>query len=88
MIELRVKSGFSGIVFMSLVAIAGCSGAPTTDATTDDAAGQAAANSNPAKLIVALLPDENAATIIQDNEGLSDYLAETLDKEIELAFDL
>ena len=80
MIELRVQPGFSGIVFMGLVAIAGCSGASTIDGTSD----QAAVDGDPAKLIVALLPDENAATIIQDNEGLSDYLAETLDKEIEL----
>ncbi|MEM6427390.1 MAG: phosphate/phosphite/phosphonate ABC transporter substrate-binding protein [Cyanobacteria bacterium P01_D01_bin.128] len=84
MIELRVKQGFSGIFLMGLVAIAGCSGASTVDATADDASDQAAANSNPDKLVVALLPDENAATIIQDNEGLSNYLAETLNKEIEL----
>ncbi|MEL6401873.1 MAG: phosphate/phosphite/phosphonate ABC transporter substrate-binding protein [Cyanobacteria bacterium J06626_4] len=84
MIELRVKPGFSGIVFMGLVAIAGCSGASTINDTADGTSDQAAADGNPAKLIVALLPDENAATIIQDNEGLSDYLAETLDKEIEL----
>ncbi|MGD1943720.1 MAG: phosphate/phosphite/phosphonate ABC transporter substrate-binding protein [Leptolyngbyaceae cyanobacterium] len=84
MIELRVKQGFSGVVLMGLVAIAGCSGSSTVDAPADGASDQAAANGNPAKLIVALLPDENAATIIQDNEGLSSYLAETLDKEIEL----
>ena len=88
MIELRVKPGFAGIVLMGAMAIAGCSGVSTldatTDATADGASNQAAANGNPAKLVVALLPDENAATIIQDNEELSDYLAETLDKEIEL----
>ena len=84
MIRLGVKPGFSGIVLMGLVAIAGCTGLSTVDTTSDSTSDQAAANSNPAKLIVALLPDENAATIIQDNEGLSNYLAETLDKEIEL----
>lgn len=84
MIEFGVKPGFSGIVLMGLVAIAGCNGSSTVDATADGASDQAAANSNPTKLVVALLPDENAATIIQDNEGLSNYLAETLDKEIEL----
>ena len=40
--------------------------------------------SDPDKLIVALLPDENAAKIIQDNKGLKDYLIEAFDKEIEL----
>lgn len=77
MVELRVKQGFSGIVLMGLVAIAGCNASSTVDATADGA-------SNPSTLVVALLPDENAATIIQNNEGLSNYLAETLDKEIEL----
>ncbi len=79
MIELRVKPGFSGIVCMGLVAIAGCTGSSTVAPTADDTSEQAAATSNPDKLMVALLPDENAATIIQDNQGLSDYLAETLD---------
>lgn len=79
MIELRVKQGLSGIVLIGLAAISGCNGSSTVDATSDQDA-----NGNPAKLVVALLPDENAATIIQDNEGLSNYLAETLGKEIEL----
>ncbi|MEM6837584.1 MAG: phosphate/phosphite/phosphonate ABC transporter substrate-binding protein [Cyanobacteria bacterium P01_C01_bin.120] len=84
MIELRVKRSFSGIVLMGFVAIAGCNSPSTVDATADGASDSAAASDNPDKLVVALLPDENAATIIQDNEGLSNYLAETLDKEIEL----
>ena len=41
-------------------------------------------SANPDKLIVALIPDENAATVIQDNQGLKDYLTEAFDKEIEL----
>ena len=39
---------------------------------------------SPSKLGVALLPDEDAATIIQDNQGLAQHLEESLDKEIEL----
>ena len=35
-------------------------------------------------LVVALLPDENAATVIQDNQGLKVYLEETLDLPVEL----
>jgi phosphonate transport system substrate-binding protein len=48
--------------------------------------GKAAAQqiSNPAKLRVALLPDENAATIIQNAAPLKAYLERTLGKEIEL----
>ncbi len=39
---------------------------------------------NPDTLKVALLPDENAATVIQDNEPLAAYLEEKLGKGIEL----
>jgi phosphonate transport system substrate-binding protein len=50
------------------------------------AAGLAQADSvaDPAVLRVALLPDENAATIIKDNQGLKDYLEKRLDKKVEL----
>ena len=50
-------------------------------------AGPAAAQtsvSDPATLRVALLPDENAATIIKDNQGLKDYLERQLGKKVEL----
>ncbi|MEL6268020.1 MAG: phosphate/phosphite/phosphonate ABC transporter substrate-binding protein [Pseudomonadota bacterium] len=39
---------------------------------------------DPDTLKVALLPDENAATVIQDNEPLAAYLKERLGKDIEL----
>lgn len=39
---------------------------------------------DPAKLRVALLPDENAATLIQNAEPLKVYLAKTLNKDIEI----
>lgn len=39
---------------------------------------------NPDTLRVALLPDENAATLIQNAQPLKDYLAKTLDKKIEI----
>jgi phosphonate transport system substrate-binding protein len=39
---------------------------------------------NPDKLKVALLPDENAATVIQDNAGLKSYLEQKLGKSVEL----
>ncbi|MEM9762735.1 MAG: phosphate/phosphite/phosphonate ABC transporter substrate-binding protein [Pseudomonadota bacterium] len=43
-----------------------------------------AADYNPDTLKVALLPDENAATVIQDNKPLAAYLEKELGKEIEL----
>lgn len=39
---------------------------------------------NPERLRVALLPDENAATIIQNAQPLKAYLEKTLDKPVEL----
>jgi phosphonate transport system substrate-binding protein len=44
----------------------------------------AAQGANPAKLRVALLPDENASTIIQNAQPLKKHLEEALKKEIEL----
>jgi phosphonate transport system substrate-binding protein len=40
--------------------------------------------SNPDTLRVALLPDENAATLIQNAQPLKEYLAETLGKKVEI----
>ena len=39
---------------------------------------------NPEVLRVALLPDENAATIIQDNKAFASYLEKALNKKIQL----
>ena len=41
-------------------------------------------SADPKTLRVALLPDENAATIIKKNEGLKAYLENTLNKKIDL----
>lgn len=43
-----------------------------------------AAEADPATLRVALLPDENAATIIKNNRPLEEYLERTLGKDVEL----
>ena len=45
---------------------------------------QAAPDPNPQTLKVALLPDENASTIIKNNQGLKDYLEAQLGKKVEL----
>lgn len=39
---------------------------------------------DPSRLRVALLPDENAATLIQNAQPLKEYLADTLNKDIEI----
>lgn len=44
----------------------------------------AAGDRDPDTLKVALLPDENASTVIQNNEGLKKYLEATLNKQVEL----
>ncbi|MGB6065764.1 MAG: phosphate/phosphite/phosphonate ABC transporter substrate-binding protein [Desulfomonilaceae bacterium] len=44
----------------------------------------AAGDSDPAELKVALLPDENASTVIKNNQSLKKYLEEKLGKKIEL----
>ena len=77
MVSISLKSGIASLVLAGGVALAGCSSADST-ATQD------AEKANPSKLVVALLPDENAASVIQDNQELTAYLKETLDKEIEL----
>ena len=43
-----------------------------------------AANRDPSTLKVALLPDENAATIIKKNKALQDYLEKKLGKKVQL----
>ncbi len=48
------------------------------------ATAQAAPNPDPQTLKVALLPDENASTIIKNNLGLKDYLEVQLGKKVEL----
>jgi phosphonate transport system substrate-binding protein len=57
-----------------------------TIATLSLAAGSASGQPapNPAKLRVALLPDENASTIIQNAAPLKAYLERTLGKDVEL----
>ena len=77
MVSIRLKRGIASFVLAGTVALAGCSSADST-------ANQDAEKANPSKLLVALLPDENAASVIQDNQGLTAYLEENLDKEVEL----
>ncbi len=85
MTSIQLKQGITGIILMGLVVLSSCSSSSSSsDEATETKADKDTARANPSKLVVALLPDENAATIIQDNQGLSSYLEETLSKEVEL----
>ncbi len=44
----------------------------------------AAGDPNPDELKVALLPDEDAATILKNNQGFKEYLEKELGKDIKL----
>ena len=72
-----LQPAMTNFVLLGALALAGCSSADST-------ANRDAEKANPSKLVVALLPDEDAASIIQDNRGLTAYLEKKLDKEIEL----
>lgn len=76
MVSINLKSSIANFAFMGLVALSACTSSPSGISETE--------KSNPSKLVVALLPDEDAATVVQDNEGLATYLEATLGKEIEL----
>lgn len=78
MVSVRLNQGI--VCLLGLVALVGCSGSQTAAPSSDDVT----AKESPSKLVVALLPDENAATVIQDNEGLAKHLETSLGKEIEL----
>lgn len=67
-------------IIASLVALLAACGAEKT-AT---GATKSGIDPNPAKLRVALLPDESPSTVIKNTEGLKSYLARALNKEIEL----
>ncbi|EKU99777.1 phosphate/phosphite/phosphonate ABC transporter, periplasmic binding protein [Leptolyngbya sp. PCC 7375] len=74
MVSIKLTQGMTSIGLIGVIALAGCTGSnPST-----------AEKTNPSQLVVALLPDEDAATIIQDNQGLVQHLEAALDKEIEL----
>lgn len=76
MVSIRLKQGITSVCLIGVITLVGCSGSGSSTDTAEKA--------NPSKLVVALLPDENAATVIQDNEGLVNHLETSLGKEIEL----
>ncbi len=76
MVSVRLKQSLTTVFLMGVITLVGCSGSNSSTGVAEKA--------NPSKLVVALLPDENSATIIQDNEGLANHLETALGKEIEL----
>ncbi|MEO0988167.1 MAG: phosphate/phosphite/phosphonate ABC transporter substrate-binding protein [Cyanobacteria bacterium J06639_14] len=89
MASVNFQQGILSFCLLGVVGLVGCSGTNSTttqEETTDspDTTAVAPEGDDPTKLVVALLPDENAATVIQDNEGLTSYLEAELDKEVEL----
>ena len=83
MFALSLKKGIAATISIAVFGLVGCN-SPEGGQTNAPQSTDAAEGDNPSKLVVALLPDENAATIVQDNQGLKSYLEETLGKEIEL----
>lgn len=67
-------------VAVVVLALVGC-GTPNNTATNTEVDPSV---SDPDTLRVALLPDENASTVIKNNQGLEKYLEEKLGKDIEL----
>lgn len=81
---LSIKKSLSAIALTGLLALVGCSGQSVSKSEEGTKANAKSANADPSKLVVALLPDESASTVIQNNKGLEAYLESELDKDVEL----
>ena len=84
MLNLILKKNLLAVIFLAWLSLVSCSNSNTQTSTTENKPTQADTNANPEKLVVALLPDESAATVIQNNKGLETYLEDKLNKDIEL----
>ena len=67
------KKKFFTLFFLACLSLVSCSNPESETSQT-----------KPSKLVVALLPDESAATVIQNNKGLETYLENKLNRDIEL----
>ncbi|MEL4896842.1 phosphate/phosphite/phosphonate ABC transporter substrate-binding protein [Crocosphaera sp. Alani8] len=79
-----IKNSLSAIGLTALLALVGCGNPSVNQSNSETDSNSNATTSNPSKLVVALLPDESASTVIQNNEKLEAYLESQLDKEVEL----
>ncbi|MEO0946845.1 MAG: phosphate/phosphite/phosphonate ABC transporter substrate-binding protein [Cyanobacteria bacterium J06641_5] len=84
----RIKNGAIAMAVslatLTLGGVLGGCGSPGGGQANAPGSTDPATAENPAKLVVALLPDENAATIIQDNQEFESYLEAVLGKDVEL----
>ncbi|NEP83119.1 MAG: phosphate/phosphite/phosphonate ABC transporter substrate-binding protein [Okeania sp. SIO3C4] len=84
MLSLILKKKFLIVLFLAWLGLVSCSNSNTQTSSTENQSTQADTKANPEKLVVALLPDESVATVIQNNKGLETYLENKLSKDIEL----
>ena len=84
MISLITKTPLTIVISLTLLTLIGCGNPDNQTANTNSENTKADPKVNPEKLVVALLPDESASTVIQNNKGLENYLEEKLNKDIEL----
>ncbi|MDE5072458.1 MAG: phosphate/phosphite/phosphonate ABC transporter substrate-binding protein [Trichodesmium sp. St16_bin4-tuft] len=75
MLGLILKKNLFTVLFLACLSLVSCSNSNIQKSEN---------KANPQKLVVALLPDESAATVIQNNKGLETYLENKLNKDIEL----
>ena len=84
MIHFIFKKSLTTIISLSLLTLLGCGNSNNQTENTNSENAKANTKANPEKLVVALLPDESASTVIQNNKGLETYLEKKLNKDIEL----
>lgn len=84
MISFISNQTLTTVVSLTLFTLIGCTTTDNQTANTNPENPKADTKANPEKLVVALLPDESASTVIQNNKGLETYLQEKLNKDIEL----
>ncbi|MGB5594688.1 MAG: phosphate/phosphite/phosphonate ABC transporter substrate-binding protein [Crocosphaera sp.] len=84
MSHLTLKKTLTTVVSLALLTLIGCSTPDSQTSSTNSQTSKVNTKANPEKLVVALLPDESAATVIQNNKGLENYLEKKLNKDVEL----
>lgn len=78
------KTPLTTVFCLTLLTLIGCGTADNQTVNTNSDNTKVDSKANPEKLVVALLPDESASTVIQNNKGLETYLEKELNKDIEL----
>lgn len=81
---IAIKKTLLTSVAITVLALVGCQASNNNTSNNNSAPAVDPAVSDPKVLKVALLPDENASTIIKNNEGLEKYLEEKVGKDVEL----